>query len=82
MTAAAWSPEDRLSIWTVYTRPKDFPHVPFVARRHEITQRGPRPTTDVVTAETLEDVRGKLPPGLVCMARFDEDEPQIVECWL
>ncbi len=70
-----------LSMWVIYDRPRDMPKQ-VVARRHEI--RGPLhgPTSDYVTGDTVESVRGLLPPGLHRMPRAPCDEPQIVEVWL
>lgn len=70
-----------LSMWVVYDHPRDMPEQ-VVARRHEV--RGPLsgPTSDYVTGDTVEAVRGLLPPGLHCMPRTPWDEPQIVEVWL
>ena len=72
---------DRLNIWTVYDHPRDQPDV-FVARRFEIGHEHAGPTGDVLTAPTLEELREKLPAGLVCITRQDGDDPAIVESWL
>lgn len=74
-----------LSMWVIYDHPNDMPEQ-VVARRHEVG--GPirepfhGPTGDYVTGDTVEAVRGLLPPGLHCMPRTPWDEPQIVEVWL
>jgi hypothetical protein len=36
---------------------------------------------DMFTAETLQELRALLPPGLTCFARDPSDGPVIVECW-
>jgi len=71
-----------LSMWTVYERPTDYA-CGFVARRFEVTRDGPKPTQMTLKSVRLEPIREKLArAGLVCLARNDEDEPQIVETWV
>lgn len=69
-----------LEMWVISERPSDFP-TKFVARKFEVTNV-PKPTDETKVADTLEEVRGMLPPGLFCLARDPADEPQIVETWL
>jgi hypothetical protein len=70
-----------LNLWTVYDHPLDYPEW-FVARRFELVGEKTRPTLDIMLSATLEGVREKIPRGLYCMPRFENDEPQIVEVWL
>jgi hypothetical protein len=71
-----------LPMWVVYDRPTDFPDH-YVARCHQVGGRGTKPTTLVVKAETLDELREVLRNiGLTCIARDPADEPQIVETWL
>lgn len=72
---------DLLAIWTVYQRPSDYPEG-FVARMHVVSQGKVGPTNAAVFADTLKGVRELLPPGLIQMARHEQDEPQIVETWM
>jgi hypothetical protein len=39
-------------------------------------------THDMFVADTLEEIRMLLPPGLCCFGRRDSDDPVIVEVWL
>jgi hypothetical protein len=72
----------RLSIWTVYDRPRDYP-TGWVARMFEVSGAGPRPTGYVIKCMELEPIREKLTrAGLVCLTRQEGDEAQIVESWL
>jgi hypothetical protein len=74
--------DERVSLWTVYDHPRDYPDV-WVARRSEVgVGAAPRPTSDMFTAETLDELRALLPRGLVCLARSPGDDPVIVEVWL
>jgi hypothetical protein len=66
-----------LDVWIVYDSPSDFPGR-FVARRFELN----RPTTDVLTADTLEALRAQLPAGLIRLERTQHDQPHIVEVWV
>jgi hypothetical protein len=77
-----------LNIWTVYDHPLDFPHS-YVARRFEVgsPKRGEgmpatRATDDIIQGE-LRIIRESFRHcGLTRMPRAEQDEPQIVECWL
>lgn len=66
-----------MNVWTVYNSPKDYPGK-FVARRWELTT----PTDDVIVADTLDEVRERLPLGLYPLDRHPGDDPVIVETWL
>lgn len=67
-----------LTIWTVYRHPRDFP-TKWVLRAHDIP--GPVARALVETADTLEEIRAKAPPGLHCLPRFPDDNPAIYETW-
>ncbi len=66
-----------LDLWTIYVSPVDYPGK-FVARRFALDQ----PTSEVILANTLDEVRSLLPQGLTCVGRSIHDEPQIVETWV
>jgi hypothetical protein len=72
---------DVLSLWTVRANPSDFPGK-FVARRHEIGAGWHGPTADHHIADTLEELRRALPPGLTRLERSAADDPVILESWL
>lgn len=67
--------------WTVYERPRDFPHC-WVAREFLIRSGETVATDNMIIGPTLDMVRSALPPGLVCIPRSPEDEPHIVESWI
>ena len=71
-----------LNIWTVYDHPADFPHS-YVARRFEVSgDNGAQPTGDVMLGE-LSIIRASFrQAGLTRLLRHEDDETQIVECWL
>lgn len=68
---------NKLPIWTIYDHPLDYP-AEFVARLSFNDEK----TTSILRAATLDELRDKLPPDLICMARAETDDPVIVECWL
>lgn len=70
-------PPKPLSMWVVFDHPLDHPHG-FVARRFE----GETPTSETREATTLDALRAQLPPDMVCLARYPDDDPKIVETWL
>jgi hypothetical protein len=71
----------RLTVWTVYDRPTDWPDS-IVARRHIVTKQGPRPTDDMLFADLgyLRDCFHDA--GLVCIPRHPNDDEKIVETWV
>ncbi len=72
---------DRLPMWTIYdATTREYPGK-WVARMH-VTLPEARPTRFVMTHDSLEEVRGLLPPGLSCLTRNPSDPPEIVETWL
>lgn len=74
---------DILSIWTVYDHPIDMPEY-YVARRFEVKRGGEcGPTHDYIRDHDLERLRKSLADKfLVCMPRWESDDPKIVESWL
>jgi hypothetical protein len=76
--------EPLLVTFTIYERPKDYPDK-FVVRRWAIIHGQPQPQPEGkawAVADSLEMVRGSLPPGLVRTERHPEDDPVIVETWV
>jgi hypothetical protein len=72
---------NQLTGWTVYDHPRDYPDC-FVARRWIAKGGDVIPTTDMLVATTLDEVRALLPPGLIRFARMPEDDAKIVEVWI
>jgi len=73
-----------MTMWTIYAAPADFPDVPYVVRGWAV---GPgfgevTATGAIGFADTLDQARGCLPPGLACIQPSPEDDPVIVETWL
>jgi hypothetical protein len=66
-----------IDVWIVYDSPSDFPGC-YVARRFKMD----KPTSDVLTAATLDDLRALLPPGLIRLERTEHDQPHLVEVWV
>lgn len=74
---------DALVIWTIYASPSDYPSVPFVVRGHHVSAEGVKADTGALGfADTLEQARAYLPPGLACVGRDPSDDDVIVESWL
>ena len=70
----------RMPVWTIY-RPitREYPGV-WVARMHVILP-ALKPTRFVMTHDSLEELRGILPPGLVRLATYPGELPEIEETW-
>lgn len=71
-----------LPIVVIYENPSDYPGK-FVARRQWAGRGGvllePGP---LIVGDSLTEVRGVIPDGMVRLPRDPNDEPQIVECWI
>ena len=70
-----------LGMWAVTRNPSDFPGK-FVARKWLIGSGTMAVTADHHVADTLDDVRELLPPGLCMIPRNPNDDPVIVESWI
>lgn len=68
-----------LLIWTITANTTDYPHQ-VAARPHSTKLRAP--FRAVLLADTLQDLRERLPSGLTCLPRSASDDPVIVETWL
>lgn len=66
-----------LTMWVVYNSPKDFPGL-YVARKWVKNA----PTSELVSAESLDEVRKQIPQGLMRVPRDTRDDPVIVETWI
>lgn len=73
-----------LCMWVIFDHPQDVPYA-FVARQFIACDGKVYATDRALMGETLDEVRAllnRLYPHLICFARNDSDEPQIVETWL
>lgn len=79
---AADTKAGKLTIWTVYDHPSDFPEH-FVARRFVVDKTGSCPTDKVIATLSLDDLRMILQmAGLTVLMRNNGDDAAIVESWL
>ena len=69
--------DDDTSVWIVYEEPPGFPNQ-YVARLY----RSYVDTGEYVTGATLNEVRSKLPRGLMRMERSSHDDPLVRESWI
>ena len=67
--------------WVIYAHPRDYPNR-YVMRRWRIQGATIVPTDDIALADSLQEIRKKLPSGLFRLARFEDDDPCIAEVWL
>ena len=66
-----------LSVWVVYNSPKEYPGL-YVARKWVNNV----PTSEHISAESLDEIRKKIPQGLMRVPRTTQDDPVIVETWI
>lgn len=67
----------RIPLICVYDHPTDYPNL-YIARVWD----GTNPTRIIATAETLNELRAKLPSQMLRLDRYEEDDPCIVEVWI
>ena len=70
-----------LVIWTIYCHPREYPNK-WVLRGQEITRGGVNVLHDCFVADTLDEVRAKVPFGDLRLMRDPHDDPAIYEVWL
>lgn len=71
---------DTVPVWTIYgpgttDHPGRYVARPFLSRTRQVSQHA-------ILADTLEETRATLPPGLFCLGRQPGDDPNILECWI
>ena len=72
---------DTIEQWAIYFNPTDAPGK-YVVRRWVIGRGTLTPDANAQYADRLEDARGHVPSGRVCLPRLPDDERQIVEVWI
>lgn len=70
-----------LPLWIIYDHPLDMPTF-YVARKWLVGRGRTEPTGDLRVGLTLDEVRRKIPRGLVRMERSMLDDPKIAEIWI
>ncbi len=70
-----------LPIICIYESPADYPGK-YVARVYAVTEGQTRPGIYIALADTLEEIRAKLPEGMYPVRRHKSDDPCIVETWI
>lgn len=91
---AGTTAEDKLYMYTIYERPRDYPQG-YVVRRWEVTRESKVVNAGLVSqTPSLEEARKSLPPGLTNLNRdvkigegkgfivIQMDDPCIVETWI
>lgn len=74
------TPPASLPQWVVLG-PGTSDHPGMYLARLWLVRPNPRPTAYLLRAASLDEVRRLLPPGLTCLPRFADDEPNILEVW-
>lgn len=69
-----------LRMFVIYDHPLDHP-TKFVVREWMVGIKA-TPNGEANLADTLEEARAFVPPGLVNIGRNPSDEPQIAEVWV
>jgi hypothetical protein len=69
--------QTRIPLICIYDHPKDYPDK-FIARLWDCDI----PTNIMATADTLEELRAKIPSTMVRMNRDAQDDPCVVEVWI
>jgi hypothetical protein len=69
-----------MSMFAIYDHPRDFPEH-FVVREWLVAKGLVVPMQEYALASTLDEARAEIPPGMVLIPRFENDDPKIVEVW-
>ncbi len=69
--------QTKIPLICIYDHPKDYPDK-YVARLWDCNI----PTHIMASADTLQDIRAKIPEGMVRLERDQRDDPVIVETWI
>ena len=73
---------DGIWCWAIYANPRDFPGQ-YVVRQHGHYQGCAMAAVDALYVGTdLDIARSLMPGGSVCIGRFDNDDPAILEVWM
>ena len=78
---------EQITIWTIYDHPADYPHH-FVVRSWRVAEADGCSCVVVLVpgvgyiANTLDEAREKIPPGLSNVERMADDDGVVVESWL
>jgi hypothetical protein len=81
MARLHWRLQCRLPMWVVFGPSTiEYPDQ-WVARMH-VALPEPKVTRFVMTHDSLDELRSILPPGLICLPRYRDDPPHLVEVWL
>ena len=67
----------RIPLICIYDHPTDYPDK-FIARLWDCSA----PTNIIATADTLEELRAKIPDCMVKLDRHPQADPCIVEVWI
>lgn len=70
-----------LPLITIYNSPTDFANK-YVARIHVIEGGISTPLVYAALANSMDDLREKIPPHLTCIPRDAHDDQSIVESWV
>jgi hypothetical protein len=70
-----------MKVFAIYFNPRDYPDK-YVMRGYTTVARHTVPDDHCATASSLEEIRNKVPEGLVNIGRDPSDDPCIVECWI
>lgn len=73
-------------MFVIYKSPRDFPGVPFVVRRWDVSCNPPKADADdFITCDSLQDARFYCTQIRHCTVRLDRmegDDPVVVESWI
>jgi hypothetical protein len=74
-------PVEMLGMWVIYDHPTDYPDR-YVARRFYSGPGVILASDDLLTGDTIEELRILLPHGLTRVPRSPQDDPKVLEAWV
>jgi hypothetical protein len=74
-------PDGALVVWVIYEHPSDCPGG-YVLRAQYAGRDGLSASRVAWRGNHPDELRAILPPGVTCLGRNPDDEPQILEVWV
>ena len=71
----------KMPIITIYEKPDDYPKK-YVARMFLVSRGNVKPINYIALADTLEELKAKMPVNMTFMDRQENDDPKIVGVYL
>lgn len=73
---------DRVTQFTIYSRPTGMPFFPYIVRAQTVAVDGAMTSGRAYVAYSLRAARALVPHDAVCLGHHPDDPAEIVETWI